>query len=753
MSDSLIIKAAASPSETAEFAVQAMPENALFAGIFKVLNAENQATLEATIAYARKYVQPAHVATQMRDIADCLTLLQGLDVDAETLAAAALTQVPLTASGQETNRLTSHCGAAVTALVQGIVRAGKAVTQAGLNEEAKSAQDIEMLRKMLLAMADDVRVVLVKLAQQVVLMRRLSTGSEAAKMTAARQTRNLFAPLANRLGVFQIKWELEDYGFRYLDSAKYKAIAALLDGKRAEREHYIAGVVAQLVAATRQAGITTDVMGRPKHIFSIHKKMQSKNLSYDQLYDIRAVRLLVDTVPECYSVLSLVHDLFTPVLGEFDDYISQPKANNYQSLHTAVIGAENKTLEVQIRTHAMHQASEHGVAAHWRYKERGGARGKEGGKADKSFEEKIAWLRQVLEWKQEIVDQGEFSDSVKQGLFADTIYVLTPQGRVVDLPADSTAVDFAYHLHTDLGHRCRGAKIDGHLVALNTPLKNAQRVEILSAKQGGPSRDWINPQLGFLKSHRALSKVRTWFRQEYFEVDVAHGRQALDKELARHAASNIAQDKLAQALDHKNVDELLAAIGRNEITAHQIDIALRGMLAPVEVVANDAVEMPVFRTSLGSNQTGKASSGVLVLGVNNIATMVARCCKPLPPDKIIGFVTRTRGVTVHRLDCENVVCLSAEQRERLMPAAWGAKLAETAFSTEIEAIANDRQGLLRDISEILSREKINVTAVNTLSKNSMASMRFTLEVRRNDDIARVIRAVSGVVGVESVRRR
>ncbi len=749
MNDSLIIEPVISTLDAAEHATQNMPEDALFSGIFRVLNAENRATLDATIAYARKYVQPAHAATQMCDIADCLTLLQGLDVDADTLAAAALTQVPLTASGQETNRLTTHCGTAVAALVQGIVRAGKAVTQAGLNEEAKSAQDIEVLRKMLLAMADDVRVVLVKLAQQVVLMRRLSKAPEATQMAAARQTRNLFAPLANRLGVFQIKWELEDYSFRYLDSAKYKTIAALLDGKRAEREHYIAGVVAQLVAATSHAGITADVMGRPKHIYSIHKKMQSKNLSYDQLYDIRAVRLLVDTVPECYSVLSLVHDLFTPVLGEFDDYISQPKANNYQSLHTAVIGAENKTLEVQIRTHAMHQASEHGVAAHWRYKERG----KDSAKADKSFEEKIAWLRQVLEWKQEIVDEGEFSDSVKQGLFADTIYVLTPQGRVVDLPAGSTAVDFAYHLHTDLGHRCRGAKIDGHLVALNTPLKNAQRVEILSAKQGGPSRDWINPQLGFLKSHRALSKVRAWFRQEYFEVDVAHGRQALDKELARHAAANIAQDKLAQALDHKSVDELLAAIGRNEITAHQIDIALRGMLAPVEIVPNDALETPVFRASSSINQTGKASSGVLVLGVNNIATMVARCCKPLPPDKITGFVTRTRGVTVHRLDCENIVCLNAEQRERLMPAAWGSKLEETAFSTDVEVLANDRQGLLRDISEILSREKINVTAVNTLSKNSMASMRFTLEVRRNDDIARVIRAVSGVVGVESVKRR
>ena len=725
-----------------------MPEDARISGIFRALSADNRAVLEAAFDYARKHVQPAQAQNQLPEIVDCLELLQGLDADCETMAAAALTQVPLDAAGQETNRLTTHCGANVVALVQGVARAGKAVLQAGISDAATSSQDIEVLRKMLLAMADDVRVVLIKLAQQVVLLRKLSKAPEAAQIAAARQSRNLFAPLANRLGVFQIKWELEDYSFRYLDPIKYKTIAALLDGKRAEREAYIAGVVAQLLAATAAAGITAEVMGRPKHIFSIHKKMQSKNLSYNQLYDIRAVRLLVATVPECYSVLSLVHDLFTPILGEFDDYIAQPKANKYQSLHTAVIGAENKTLEVQIRTHAMHQASEHGGAAHWRYKE-----GSAGAKADKNFAEKIAWLRQVLEWKAEIVDEGEYSDAVKQGLFADTIYVLTPQGRVVDLPAGATAVDFAYHLHTDLGHRCRGAKIDGQLVALNTPLKNAQRVEILSAKQGGPSRDWINPQLGFLKSHRALSKVRTWFRQEYFEVDVAHGRQTLDKELARHAASHVAQDKLAQALDHKNIDELLAAIGRNEITAHQIDVALRGLLAPPEITPNDASETPVFRASSGINQTGKASGGVLVLGVNNIATMVARCCKPLPPDEITGFVTRTRGVTVHRLDCENITCLNAEQRERLMPAAWGSKLEDTAFSSDVEVIARDRQGLLRDITEILTREKINVTGVNTLSKNSMASMRFTLEVRRKDDIARVIRAVSTVLGVESVRRR
>jgi GTP pyrophosphokinase len=456
------------------------------------------------------------------------------------------------------------------------------------------------------------------------------------------------------------------------------------------------------------------------------------------------VRVLVGSVADCYIVLGLVHDFWQPIPGEFDDYIAQPKANNYQSLHTAVVGPEGKTLEVQIRTHEMHIASEHGVAAHWRYKE--GAKSKT--TADKKFEAKIAWLRQVLEWNRELADQGGFSEQVKQGLFNDTIYVFTPQGKVIDLTAGSTPVDFAYHVHTDLGHRCRGAKIDGQIVPLNTRLQNAQRVEILAAKQGGPSRDWLNPQLGFLCSPRAQAKVRTWFRQEYFEVDVAHGRQAMEKELARAGATAIALEKVATALGHKELDECLAAIGRNEITAHQIEVALRELTAP-------KVESPVTKAPMvlaESRQTSKSSSGVLVLGLNNIATMVAKCCKPVPPDPIVGFVTKARGVTVHRLDCANIISLLADQRERLMPAEWG-NTGDQPFSADMEVIAADRQGLLRDISEALSHERINVTAVNTLSRNNVASMRFTVEILRSEQLQRVLRSVGEVAGVESVRRR
>ena len=603
---------------------------------------------------------------------------------------------------------------------------------------------------MLLALADDVRVVLIKLAERVIFMRSITKADDATRRAAGQQTKDLFAPLANRLGVFQIKWELEDFSFRFLEPDLYKRIAALLDGKRNEREAYIDRVLASLRADLDKLNISADLAGRPKHIFSIHRKMQSKNVAFENLYDIRAIRVLVNNVADCYAVLGLAHDLWRPIQGEFDDYIAQPKANNYQSLHTAVVGPEDKTLEVQIRTHEMHTASEHGVAAHWRYKE--GTSHKTA--TDKKFESKIAWLRQVLEWKRELVDQGGFSDQVKQGLFNDTVYVFTPQGKVVDLPTGSTPVDFAYHVHTDLGHRCRGAKLDGHIVPLNTKLQNAQRVEILAAKIGGPSRDWINPQLGFLSSHRALAKVRAWFRQEYFEVDVAHGRQAMERELARAGATSLALEKIAAALGHKDLDECLAAIGHNEITSHQIETAireLRDLNAAKTVAATEPEAAPML--GLGASAaTSKSSGGVVVLGVNNIATMVAKCCKPVPPDAIIGFVTKARGVTVHRIDCVNITTLTTEQCERLMPAEWG-NTGDQPFLADFELEAEDRQGLLRDVSEALSHERVNVVGVNTQSRGNRASMRFTVEVRLAEHLQRVLRAVSEVAGVDTVRRR
>jgi GTP pyrophosphokinase len=701
--------------------------------------AEHAERVEKAIQFVTASAKLAERLNLVQRALDVAGLLLEIDVDEATVVAAVLA-LSIPEKDRDYPMWTTAFGEEVVMLVRGLARAGKIETLSG---RANDAAATESLRKMLLAMADDVRVILIKLAERAIYLRSITKADETVRRAAAITTRELFAPLANRLGVFQIKWELEDLSFRFLEPDLYKKIAGYLDGKRGEREAYIAAVVGQLKTDMAKLGITGQVAGRPKHIWSIHRKMQAKNIPFEKLYDVRAVRVLVDNVADCYAVLGFIHDRWQPIAGEFDDYIAQPKANNYQSLHTAVIGPDGKTLEVQIRTHEMHLASEHGVAAHWRYKEGGGARTV----ADKKFESKIAWLRQVLEWNRELVGDSGFSEAVKEGLFNDTVYVFTPQGRVIDLPAGSTPVDFAYHVHTDLGHRCRGAKIDGHIVPLSTKLQNAQMVDILAAKVGGPSRDWLNPQLGFLMSHRGQSKVRAWFRQEYFEVDKAHGRQTLDKELARAGATSMALEKVSAALGQKDLDECCAAIGRGEITPHQIEVVLRELQAPTTAVPS----LPVFPTHAPTIE-GKTSSGVLVLGVNNIQTLVAKCCKPLPSDPIVGFVTKNRGVMVHRIDCINITSLQPDQRERLMPAQWG-NTGDQPFAADIEVAAADRQGLLRDISEALSKERINVVGVNTLSRGNLASMRFTVELRRGEDLTRVMRAVGEVSGVESVTRR
>ena len=653
-----------------------------------------------------------------------LLLAQG--ADPETLAAALVSQA-IPEREIDFEAIQSAFGEGLARLLRGVARAGR------IESLEASGGDPEQLRKMLLAIAEDVRVVLVKLAERVVQMRSLTKADEAIRRAAGAQTLSIFAPLANRLGVSDLKWELEDFSFRFTEPDLYKKIAQLLDEKRSEREAYIQRVIEKLRSELAGVGIQAQIQGRPKHIYSIWRKMGGKNVPFEKLYDIRAVRVIVRNVRECYTVLGVVHDLWRPVEGEFDDYIAHPKANDYQSLHTAVVGPEGKTLEVQVRTEEMHQHSEHGVAAHWRYKE--------GSRSDKAFDAKIAWLRQVLAWKQEVLEEGASRPAAK-AVFEDTIYVLTPQGRVIDLPRGSTPLDFAYHVHTDLGHRCRGAKVDGQMVPLDYKLANAQRVEIMAAKQGGPSRDWLSPQLAYLASPRALAKVRQWFRHEDFEHDVAAGRAMLDKELSRLGATSHSHESVAHACAFAKLDEFYAALGRGEVSARQVEVAVRG-----EAPAPAAVP-PITVTPAPAS---KASSGVLVLGVNNIATLVARCCKPVPPDPIVGFITRTRGVMVHRIDCTNITSLSPGQRERLMAADWG-NTGEAPFFAEIEVVAVDRQGLLRDISEAIARERINVTAVNSLSRGAHAFMRFTLQVSSADGILRVLRQVKDVPGVDTARR-
>ncbi|HEY8623167.1 MAG TPA: TGS domain-containing protein, partial [Casimicrobiaceae bacterium] len=511
---------------------------------------------------------------------------------------------------------------------------------------------------------------------------------------------------------------------------------------------YIEEVKATLKRELAGAGVTAEISGRPKHIHSIWTKMRRKQAGIDALYDIRAVRILVDEVEDCYTALGLVHNLWTPIAKEFDDYIAKPKANNYRSLHTAVIGPEGKPLEVQIRTHEMHRHSEYGVAAHWRYKE--GARV---GRGDSGYDEKIAWLRQVLDWKDAVADAGEWLQQFKSSLFTDTIYVLTPQGKVVDLPRGSTPVDFAYALHTNLGHRCRGARIDGAMVPLNTPLESGQRVEVVALKQGGssvgPSRDWLNPELGYVHSHRARTKVRQWFKAQQLEDTIARGRSIVERELQRSRMSAVNLEAVADKAGIAKLDDFFAAVARAELNTRQLQQAIHAAARPDELPRARAEEVAVV--THGSKAAG-AGSGILIVGVDRLMTGLARCCKPAPPDPIVGFVTRGKGITIHRQSCGNVARMKEKQPERLIGADWGTPRDEV-FPVDVVVEAMDRQALLRDISEVFSREKINVTAVNTLSRNLQARMSFTLEVRSLDQLKGALALVQDVTGVLSAGRR
>lgn len=662
-------------------------------------------------------------------------ILVGLRLDHETLAAALLYHCHAIApeAGRE---LQQKFGPAVASLAEGVVRMAQIGALSGRRpataKPEQQAEQFEALRKMLLAMVEDMRVVLIKLADHLEELRYLAgVGDEDLCREAAELTRDIFAPLANRLGIWQLKWELEDLALRILEPDTYKSIARLLDEKRVDRERYIEGVIALLREELARAGVAAEVTGRPKHIFSIYKKMKSKGIDFESLYDVRAVRILVGAIEDCYAALGLVHNLWSPIPKEFDDYIAKPKSNLYRSLHAAVIGPEGKAVEVQIRTRDMHQHSELGVAAHWRYKE--------GVRQDSGYDGKIAWLRQILDWKDGVADTDELAERFTTGLFGDTVYVLTPQGRVIDLPQGATPVDFAYHVHTELGHRCRGAKVDGAMVPLNTPLTNGQQVEIIAAKQGGPSRDWLNPQLGYLKSQGARTKVRQWFNRQNYDADVAQGRAALDKELQRHGMTRLNLDKLAADLGYDRLNDFLAGLGRGEIGPKLVQDALRGDGGPAPVEALPAARKP--------RVTGKSS--VLVVGVDKLLTLPAKCCKPAPPEPIIGFVTRGRGVTVHRADCVNVKRLDPERR---VSAEWGEAVGAT-FAVDIEVEAVDRTGLLRDISEVLSRERINVTATNTASRDLSARMRFTLEVGDLAQLRRVLSVIRDVPGVVRAVRR
>ena len=601
----------------------------------------------------------------------------------------------------------------------------------------------ENVRKMLLAFSRDLRVVMLRLASRMQTLRHYAATKLPVPEALARESLSVFAPLANRLGIWQIKWELEDLSFRFLEPDTYKQIARLLDEKRTEREHYMADLCQRLSGQLQSQGIAAQVSGRPKHIYSIVKKMRGKNLPFERVFDIRALRVVVPEVADCYHTLSWVHEQFMPIAEEFDDYIARPKANGYQSLHTVVRDVDAKPIEIQIRTQAMHDHAEHGVAAHWAYKE-AGTKGYAGVSASSAYDAKIAVLRQLLAWERDL--SGTVAD---KGLFEDRIYVLTPDAAIVELPQGATPLDFAYTIHTSLGHRCRGAKVDGAMVPLNTPLANGQTVEITTIKEGAPSRDWLNPELGFLASNRARNKVRSWFNAQIAAEHIARGREAVEKLLQREGRTAIKLEDLAAQLGFKSADGLFDVVGKDEYSLRNIEV----LLNPPEP-APSADEMVLRRSSRGSRH--KNPSGVLVVGVDSLLTQLVRCCKPAPPDAIAGFVTRGKGVSIHRQDCNSFRELSARNPERVIEVRWGERKAgpdAAVYPVDVAVEAVDRQGLLRDISEVFSKEKINVTGVQTHSIKGMAYMTFTVETPDAALLPRVLSSLKGVKGVRNARRR
>ena len=604
-----------------------------------------------------------------------------------------------------------------------------------------AAAQTESVRKMLLAFSRDLRVVMLRLASRLQTLRFYAATKLPVPPGLAREAQQVFAPLANRLGIWEIKWEMEDLAFRFMEPETYREVARWLLEKRSEREAQVAHLRTQLEADLKAQGIAATVQGRPKHIYSIVKKMRGKSLGFEQVYDIRALRIVVANIPDCYAALSWVHSQFTPISEEFDDYIAKPKVNGYQSLHTVVRDTKGQPIEIQIRTQAMHDHSENGVAAHWAYKE-AGAKGYSGVTASSAYDAKIAVLRQLLAWEREL------SGGQGQGVLDDRIYVLTPEAAIVELPQGATAIDFAYSVHTNLGHRCRGARLDGVMVPLNTPLKNGQTVEVTVVKEGGPSRDWLNAELGYLVSHRARSKVRAWFNALAMDETVAKGREAVEKLLQRIGKTAIKLEDLASQLGFNSADELFEVVGKDEFSLRNVEILLR----PPEPLPTEEDHLLLKKPRSTANP---AKGGVLVVGVDSLMTQLAKCCKPAPPDAICGFVTRGKGVSVHRTDCSNLREMVTKNGERVIEVQWGQRQTSSTsvYPVDVAIEATDRQGLLRDISEVFTKEKMNVIGVQTQSIRGSAWMTFTIEVSDSGRLAKVLGTVAELPGVRSARRR
>lgn len=656
-----------------------------------------------------------------------LTLAE-LQLDASSLAAALLHDVPENC-GIAISEIEAKFGSEVAKLVDGTTKLGK-LAWSGEGVVASELQ-VENLRKMLVAMAEDLRVVFIKLADRLHNMRTLGALSSEKQRSIAQETLEIYAPLAHRLGIWELKWQLEDLAIRYLEPRKYRQIAKLIAARRTQREDFVARIIQILGGEFDRVGIKAEVSGRPKHIYSIYQKMEKYSalgMDFDDIHDLLAFRVLVGTVPDCYAAVGVIHSLWRPLPEEFDDFIANPKPNGYQALHTVVMYGATP-LEIQIRTHDMHHIAEYGVAAHWRYKE--------GEEKDIRFEERIGWLRQLIEWHRELSGAEEFLESVKTDIFIDQVFVFTPKGEIKDLPKGSTPLDFAYRVHTELGHRCIGAKVNGRLVTLSYQLKNGDVVEIMAAKgDKGPSRDWLSPQLGFIKTSHAREKVRQWFKQQERAENIERGRELLEKEMRRLGIKLSQREELAKLFKYDSTDDFLAAIGYGGVTTHQVALKLAAQEErPKEAAGGPPPQPPV--------------SAIKVLGVGDMVTRLAECCHPVPGDRIVGYVTRSRGVSIHRRDCYNII--HEDEKERLIPVEWGQTTALYPVSIQVEAW--DRVGLIRDITTIVAEEKINIAAMSFVQHDDhTVTEHLTLEMKGLAQLSRLLGIIEGVRGVISVAR-
>ena len=662
-------------------------------------------------------------------------LLADLGMDADTIVAGLLHDV-IEDSDMDLDRLTKEFGSNVAGLVDSVTKLDRIGQFSLQGEERRDARETESLRKMFIAMAEDIRVVMIKLADRLHNMRTLAPLPPERRRGFAVETLDIFAPLANRLGVWQWKWELEDLSLQYIDDDAYQRIAAMIQERHPQREQGLQRQIDVLRRELAREGIEAEITGRPKHIHSIYSKMQRKDVPFSQVYDVRAIRAVTQAIPDCYHLLGIVHGLWKPIPGEFDDYIASPKDNMYQSLHTAVVGDDGKTLEVQIRTQEMHRLAEYGVAAHWRYKE--------GGKHDEAFDAKIAWLRWLMDWRQDITDASEFMDAMRTDLFQDRVYAFTPKGKIIDLPVGATPIDFAYQIHTEIGHRCRGAKINDKWRGLDYQLCIGDRVEIITGKRAAPSRDWLNPSRGYVTTTRARTKIRQWFRRQDRDQNVARGREMVERELKRLGLEQVGHETVARLFGQERVEDFHAAVGFGDIHSPQIaskvaevrpdqgEEGTRGLPLPLPPPPEPAVE------------------GIEVQGTGGLLTRLAQCCHPLPGNDIIGYVTRGRGVTVHRRDCPNALRLN--ETGRLIEVSWGTR--QQTIPTAIRILAYDRTGLLHEIAGVISAENINIdrSGVELDHRKNITTIYITVEISNITQLSRVLTRIEQLPNVIEARR-